>query len=388
VRNAIESSKVGLDLRYRLELVDDDLPRYDGRQALASTLRTQLGLETGALHGFRIRFAVEDVSVVGNDRMYNNAGAGSLANGVTDRPAVADPEITEVLGAALVYAPREGTTVQVGRVPLVYDDHRFIGTVAWRQHHQSVDAVTLDHTFSDTWQMHYAYLDRVHRIFGSRDDLDSHLINVSANLAPGSLSLFGYFLDYEAPQRAVLSTTTLGARFAGKHEFSSGGGALLYEVQFADQQDAADNPLSIDASYLKGELGYGRASWSLRAGFELLEGDGNVAFQTPLATLHKFNGWADKFLVTPAAGLEDVYLRYDQSHESLTWTVRYHQFRADQAPAFGSADYGSELDAELDLETSRGPHVALRVAQYDADTHSSDTLKLMLYTRWTLRWAK
>ena len=29
--------------------------------------------------------------------------------------------------------------------------------------------------------------------------------------------------------------------------------------------------------------------------------------QTPLATLHKFDGWADLFLTTPNKGLQDLY---------------------------------------------------------------------------------
>ena len=44
----------------------------------------------------------------------------------------------------------------------------------------------------------------------------------------------------------------------------------------------------------------------MKLGFERLEGNGTVALQTPLATLHAFNGWADKFLSTPANGLRDV----------------------------------------------------------------------------------
>jgi hypothetical protein len=31
-------------------------------------------------------------------------------------------------------------------------------------------------------------------------------------------------------------------------------------------------------------------------------------FTTPLATLHKFQGWADKFLTTPVNGLADLYV--------------------------------------------------------------------------------
>ncbi len=47
---------------------------------------------------------------------------------------------------------------------------------------------------------------------------------------------------------------------------------------------------------------------TLGVGYELLgSDDGVAAFQTPLATLHKFNGFADQFLVTPAGGLQDIY---------------------------------------------------------------------------------
>ena len=49
-------------------------------------------------------------------------------------------------------------------------------------------------------------------------------------------------------------------------------------------------------------------------GWEVLGGDDstvlNEAFQTPLATLHAFQGWADVFLSTPAAGIDDKYLKF------------------------------------------------------------------------------
>ncbi|MFT5806450.1 MAG: hypothetical protein ACI9LG_000713 [Moritella dasanensis] len=35
---------------------------------------------------------------------------------------------------------------------------------------------------------------------------------------------------------------------------------------------------------------------------------GDYGFATPLATLHKFNGWSDQFLNTPTQGLADLYL--------------------------------------------------------------------------------
>ena len=36
-----------------------------------------------------------------------------------------------------------------------------------------------------------------------------------------------------------------------------------------------------------------------------MEGNGVKGFTTPLASLHKFQGWADKFTATPANGIED-----------------------------------------------------------------------------------
>src|SRR3546814_8896470 len=48
-------------------------------------------------------------------------------------------------------------------------------------------------------------------------------------------------------------------------------------------------------------------TFSLNGNYEVLGSDAGVfAFQTPLATLHKFQGWADLFLTTPSAGVRDL----------------------------------------------------------------------------------
>src|SRR3546814_3293516 len=71
-------------------------------------------------------------------------------------------------------------------------------------------------------------------------------------------------------------------------------------------------------------------------------GNGVVAFQTPLATLHAFNGWADRFLSTPGNGLEDIYVGVGGKHGQWNWQALWHDFSADR----GGADYGTELDAQ------------------------------------------
>ena len=57
--------------------------------------------------------------------------------------------------------------------------------------------------------------------------------------------------------------------------------------------------------------------------------------QTPLATLHKFNGWADLFLTTPNTGLQDLYLgaayKFDgvKLLPGLNAAVTWHKFDSD-----------------------------------------------------------
>ena len=72
---------------------------------------------------------------------------------------------------------------------------------------------------------------------------------------------------------------------------------------------------------------------------------GNAAFQTPLATGHAFNGWADVFLVTPATGLQDLYVfaQVTLPKVEMPLKVVYHDFQADS----GGADYGHEIDVLL-----------------------------------------
>jgi len=67
-------------------------------------------------------------------------------------------------------------------------------------------------------------------------------------------------------------------------------------------------------------------------------GNGTVGFATPLATLHQFEGWADKFLTTPANGIKDLYGRLGWNGskllglDSLSAAVVYHHFDAERFP--------------------------------------------------------
>ena len=160
----------------------------------------------------------------------------------------------------------------------------------------------------------------------------------------------------------------------------AGAASVLWELQYAVQSDWADHPGSVDLDYQKTGIGFTRGDISVRAVREALDGDGTYGFRTPLATLHGFNGWTDKFLGTPANGLVDVYLRLDHNLDTWNWTVRWHQFRS----AVGSMDYGTEIDAMAVWNTPWAQDFGIKLAQYDADGFGTDTFKVWVWTSWNV----
>ncbi len=371
---AIRGAEVSVGLRYRVEQSDDDA--FDAG-ALASTLRTSLKLRTKPFRGFSFLLEAEDATAVGNDRLYRNLGHGDLDNGVRDRPAIADPELT-VINQAAARLERGPVAFTLGRSELLIGDQRFVGAVGWRQHHQAFDTAALDAAVGADWSLRYAFLDRVHRITGAEEPMGSHVIHVSGPAGPGNLAVYGYLLDYERPAAAALSTSSWGASYAGSHD--KGPTSVLFELQYAVQQDWADHPGSLDLDYQKTGIGFARGDLSLRAVREALDGDGTFGFRTPLATLHGFNGWTDKFLATPANGLVDVHVRLDHDLDTWNWTLRWHQFRS----AVGSTDYGSEINAMAVWSAPWKQQIGIKLARYDADEFSQDTLKVWLWTSWNV----
>ncbi len=373
---ALKAGKVSLNLRYRYETVSQDGFTKD---ANASTLRTTLSYRSKAFHGFSVFAEAEDVTAVGSDD-YNNAGRPPhLSNGVTDRPVVADPEVTEVNQAYLSFAGKD-TRVRIGREEIVIGNVRFVGNVGWRQNHQTYDALSLVNGSLHGATLTYVYVDNVNRIFGDNKPMSSHLLNGTFKVgAAGQLAVYGYFLDYDELADATLSTATFGVSFANKASLGGGSTKLVYDFEYATQSDHGDNPAEVDADYYRGEIGAAGKSFSAKVGYEVLEGspaDGKLT--TPLATLHKWNGWADKFLATPANGLEDVWLAVHASAGSWKLGAIYHDFSANT----GSASYGEEIDLLATYTTSWKQSFGVKAALYSADTHASDTDKIWGWTAW------
>lgn len=372
---ALSGGKAAVSLRYRFEFVDDDNFELNG---VASTLRTALSYGTKPFHGLRVYLQAENVTNVGLGDDHNNKGAGDSGNGVTARPVIADPQGTEMLQAFVEYASN-GSAVQLGRQVINLDDQRHIGAVGWRQHWQSHDAVRFRNDRLSNFVFNYAFLDRVHRVFRDKVDTSSHLINAQYKFdGVGAITGYGYFLRYDDEAFYGASRDTVGAEFKGSR--AVGSATLHYELEYAHQRNAGNNPTHVDASYLHLVGGVGVGGFTLRLDWERIGGsETGGQFQFALGTNHAFNGWVDKFLSTPQYGLMDLMIRLDGSFGQVKWQLRYHDFRADT----GGSRYGSELDLQATYSAPWKQTFAAKVGVYSADELSTDTSKIWLWTSYS-----
>lgn len=394
---ALESGKTDLVLRLRYENVHDSIP---ASSPLAGTdnadmwsLRAAAGYTTARYYGFYGRVQIEGDTRIGSDNALNLNGDFTFPPGpVGSRIAaghaiIPDNPFLEFNEAFIGWRSANGcmhspsrcngnTTVKVGRQTIAYDNQRWVGAIGWRQNNQSFDAVRIDNTSIPNLGISYVYLDKVNRLFGSASVFDvykmnsSQLINVSYRTPIGKLVGYGYLLNFDdnprtpfpegvgavgTPGIAIFDSDTWGMRLVGKHPLN-GGSALLYELEGANQKPTHDaGPTLSSNNYYDIEVGgafkVAGKPVVVKLGREILEGNGVNAVQTPLATVHAFNGWADKFIgapggtATPAGGLEDTSLVMVAKGlvGPSKLVVQYHDFRANTV-VNGIKKYGTEWD--------------------------------------------
>lgn len=371
------------DLRTRYERVDDDAFAL---RAEAATARLRLGLRGDFGNGWNALLEGEGIANA-NDR-YNSG-----ANGRTLYPTVIDPKGAE-LNQAWVGWKNDTFGATLGRQRLLFDNQRWVGNVGWRQNEQTYDALAVDFKPSDAFRLRYAWLDKVHRVFSddARDplarerDLSTHLL--TAAYMHGKQQWTGYAYLHDDRDVAAASTATYGLRWIGT--VPQGDLVWGWTAELARQRDHADNPLDFSHGYalLEPSLQAHGVTWKL--GWEHLGGNGRHALQTPLATLHAFNGWADTFLTTPAGGLDDFHIgaggKAGKSGK-FAWAAAYHDYRADTAsPTLDH--YGRELDLSLSRPLWTGWTGLVKVADYRADAFARDTRKLWVQVEYRGRWVR
>ena len=389
-----------LDLRLRHEYVEQGNFEKD---AYSTTLRGAAGYTTKPWQGFDARLELEGV-IAANGDLYNSTG-----NGISNRPVVPDPEAFGVNQGWVRYTLPNKINLIVGRQKLIFDNARFVGNVGWRQDEQTYDGALLTAPLGKDFVTQLAHIGNVNSVrrFGANLSAacavsgpcaeDYSLSGQALNLAYSSspkLKLVGYayWLDYSANIAARRDTRTVGLRATGRWPLSEGKDnlGLDYTLEFAEQEQYAQSPNMVDASYRIAELGLSQGVFNAKAGYEVLGGDGAYGFQTPLASLHAFQGWADLFLATPAMGIRDAYVQAGGTLEKIALQASYHDYRADSR----SLDYGKEWNAQATRPITQlygKPLVlGLKAARYEAQGFPVaagkpyDTTKLWVWLQYKL----
>lgn len=360
------------DIRYRLELVDQaGLPN----DATASTLRVRAGIRTNEWRGFSAVVEGEAIASLGPAR-YNDT-----VNGKTAYPIIADPADVLLNQAYVRWQPTKAVEFAAGRQAVNLDNQRWIGSVGWRQNDQTLDLGRVTVKPLPGLTVDYLHAWRVNRVFGPesaqgiwRDTAIDGARLAYSDKAVGTISGYAYWLDI--PSAPTSSSRTWGVRIANERPIGKGA-RLLYAAEYARQDDFGANPLrfALDYHLIEGGMALGPAT--ARVGYERLEGDGRVGLQTPLATLHAFNGWADKFLTTPANGLRDLYIDAgwkvggDGPFKGLSLRGLWHDYRSTR----GGIGYGREWNALASLPVARAVTLSAKFARCKAHRFATDTTK-------------
>ncbi|RYY02382.1 MAG: hypothetical protein EOO53_12390 [Gammaproteobacteria bacterium] len=398
-------STIKLNFRTRYENVE-----WDGYEdADAFTLRSRLSYQSGAWNGFALTAEVDNVTAIDHDVDYATWGADPIiVNGKKAAP-IFDPEGTD-LNQALISYSTFNNQIKYGRQRITLDNSRFIGNVGWRQNEQTYDGISLTNKSIRYTNIFAAHITNVNRVFGNAIPVqgdykqDTNLLNVSyTGFEAGKLTGYAYLIDNlddatlvgtgaAANKSAAISSDTYGVRWA-----STANPAFMYALEYAQQKGAGSNPLDYKANYIFAEASTTLGRFVPAVGYEVLGSDkGTKGFATPFATLHIFNGWADRFLATPKEGVKDVYASLTANVWGAQFVAAYHKYDADEKSLAAGPTFGKKIDfgSEWDLSVSKKIGAVVYLAKYATfdngdwiqkiGTQSlvSDTTKFWLQADW------
>ncbi len=357
-----------IQIRPRYEHVTVDNSPKDDANAL--TVRTAVTVKLKSLFG-----------VKGFNGLIEAANVGALIDDYSPQKPnyelVADPPITRFSQFAVTYT-KDKTTFIGGRVYVTIDDHRFIGNVLWRQMYQSFGVLAVSTKAVKNFNI---LLAGIYERKGITDALNADWrldkmpivldVNYSAHKSL-RIKAFAYMITDVHD--------TFGLKASGKIKLGDLKLSYLGEYAMQDSPYALDNASNnpdIDANYYRLSIGaysqgfFGNVMYTHFDGKDTGEDKG---FSTPLATLHKFDGWADVLLAGAGNG-------FDYGMNEIAFTIGYKKpdfgnimlvyliFRSDMEPADPAVgkDIGKELDFQYTKKLTKHLSFLAKAAFYKAD---------------------
>ncbi|WP_457749189.1 hypothetical protein [Sulfurimonas sp.] len=342
--NILDNIKLKGEIRPRYESVDDGTTNAN---ANAYTVRTKLAATANLLGVDGLSATVGIISVNNMGSHEYNWNTTNYTDGTNRYATVMDPQKAMISNAEINYTVND-TTLHAGRGQVNLDNQRFIGTVGWRQFERSYDTVFVANNSIKNLSVLAAW------VYGYQGVVDAPTVDTNSVLLHAAYTVMPELKVTAYDYMLAGIHDTYGLALTGKVNASIA--KLNYRAEYALQKDSTmeinNSNGKADAYYYNLDLGANVSGILAGVNYEFLSGstgtDGKTAFTTPLATGHKFNGWADKFLSTPLGGLKDFNVRLGYTAKGLGKLLAvYHDFTADKNMATStgvSDDLGSEFD--------------------------------------------
>lgn len=398
--DSIKDGKNLSSFRLRYEHVDQDglavapVANDELKDAEGLTLRSLVGWQTAPFHNFS--FAGQLIGVTKlmdnfNDRKDNQTEVDKAGYAV-----IVDPNHFDINQLYVDWTGIKNTRFRLGRQQVNLDNVRFIGDIAFRQVMQVFDGVSmLNKSLPDT-EVYLAHYEQVTQITTKQRDGDLEIANVKYLISPTETIVgYGYLSNFDDlgfgnawfgagalnnngvnNALADQSNKTFGLRLDGVHAFNPNLRAL-YTAEYAKQTDYADGDKRIDAHYYKLGGGVGIDNFSIRVDQELLSSNNSqYAFQTPFGTNHLFQGWVDKFLVTPRQGIQDTFVTATYKYADILFFADYHVLKSDKdfntvggGAATNGNKYGTEWNVAATYNWTKNIMTKFEYGKYSEEDH-------------------
>lgn len=365
--------QIKFNLRYRYEYANTE--NNPAEPAHANTFRLRLGYLTPEIAKLQAYAEYENLFAAQNDYYVPaNVYGSSRYNTIVD-PA----DRHELNQLWITFKGIPDTVIKGGRQRIKLDDDRFIGNVGWRQMEQTYDAVMVTNNSIKSVIIKAGYIGRVRNIKSLTDNIDAPFVNIKHNLGKyGSLTAYGYWLDFRNDAANFgKSSQSYGLRLIGSPKLNDTI-TLHYTAEYTFQSDYGTNRNNYEADRYNLMAGLTAYGITFKGGMEQLDGKNGSAFTTPLGTNHAFQGWADRFLNTPATGLRDINATLATKVVGTKLMFVYHKFQDDTS----RIDYADEYDFLVTKKFGKHYSLLAKYAYYDGDKNAPGAFKNDTHKIW------
>ena len=292
--------------------------------------------------------------------------------------------------------------LKVGRMEIIYDDHRIFGSVGWAQQARSHDAAVLKFFFGDNNKLDFgvainamgASLEKL--AYTNKNYKTIQWLHYHGDFGKSGLSVLflnnglAYDADdseYEYDEKIAYSQT-IGPRYSFK------GKIIKFNIAFYYQGGKNKVNHDLTAMYYAGDISLHLVKvFTFGLGFEYLSGTSSKdkadpdkkdqSFTPFYGTNHKFNGWMDYFYVGNHGGnvgLVDVYLPLKVKIKKVSLALIPHYLMTAATLSSGNTDYSSGLGTELDFVITYAISKSVKIQGGYSQMFATETMQALKYS--------